>query len=92
MAHVVTEPCLKCKCTDCVLVCPVGCFHEDEEMLVINPDNCIDCGACIPECPVDAIFMEDDVPDQWKDYIKINAEKSAVLPILTEKKEPLIKE
>ena len=92
MTHVVTEPCLKCKYTDCVEVCPVACFHEDAEMLVIDPDECIDCGACIPECPVQAIYAEDDVPEQWKSYIQMNAEKAPNLPVITEKKEPLVKE
>jgi len=92
MAHIVAEPCVKCKYTDCVTVCPVDCFHEDEEMLVIDPEVCIDCGACIPECPVQAIYVEEDVPEQWKDYIAMNAEKAADLPVITEKKEPLAKE
>lgn len=91
MSHIVTEPCIKCKYTDCVTVCPVDCFHEDAEMLVIDPEVCIDCGACIPECPVQAIFAEEDVPEDQKDWIKINAEKSPNLPVLTEKKEPLAK-
>jgi len=89
MAHVVTEPCVKCKYTDCVTVCPVDCFHEDAEMLVIDPEVCIDCGACIPECPVQAIFTEDDVTEDQKKWIEINAEKSQELPVITEKKEPL---
>lgn len=89
MAHVVTEPCVKCRYTDCVTVCPVDCFHEDAEMLVIDPVVCIDCGACIPECPVQAIFAADDVPDKWKSYIDLNAQKAAGLPVITEKKTPL---
>jgi len=89
MAHVVTQPCIKCKYTDCVTVCPVDCFHEDAEMLVIDPEVCIDCGACIPECPVQAIYAEDDVPENMKDFIKQNAEKSPGLPVITEKKTPL---
>jgi len=72
-----------------VTVCPVDCFHEDAEMLVIDPEVCIDCGACIPECPVQAIYVEEDVPDQWTSYIELNKTKSAELPVLTEKKEPL---
>jgi ferredoxin len=74
-----------------VTVCPVDCFHEDTEMLVIDPEVCIDCGACVPECPVQAIYVEEDVPAQWKKYIQINAEKSKDLPSITEKKEPLAK-
>ena len=89
MANIVCEPCIKCKNTNCVVVCPVEAFHEDKEMLVINPDTCIDCGACIPECPVKAIYMLDEVPDKWKSFIQLNAEKCKVLPVITEKKEPL---
>ncbi len=88
MTYVVTEPCIKQKYTDCVVVCPVDCFHEDEEMLVIDPDVCIDCGACVTECPVQAIFPEEDVPEKWKAHIQLNAEKSKTLPMITEKKEP----
>lgn len=91
MAHVVCEPCLKCKYTDCVTVCPVDCFHEDTEMLVIDPDVCIDCGACVPECPVQAIYVEEDVPAEWKNYVELNRTKSKTLPTITEKKEPLAK-
>ena len=72
MAYVVTEACIKCKFTDCVAVCPVDCFYEGENMLVINPDECIDCGACEPECPVTAIFPEEDVPANMKQYVQIN--------------------
>jgi ferredoxin len=70
----------------------VDCFHEDAEMLVIDPEVCIDCGACIPECPVQAIYVEEDVPEQWKSYIALNTEKSKSLPVITEKKEPLAKD
>ena len=89
MAHIVTEPCIKCRYTDCVAVCPVDCFHEDAEMLVIDPDVCIDCGACIPECPVQAIYAESDVPEKWKSFTQLNKEKAAGLPSITEKKTPL---
>jgi len=67
----------------------VDCFHEDEEMLVIDPEVCIDCGACIPECPVQAIYAEEDVPEDQKKWTEINAQKSPELPVITEKKEPL---
>jgi ferredoxin len=73
MAYVVADPCVKCKYTDCVAVCPVDCFYEGENSLVINPDECIDCGACEPECPTTAIFEESDLPDKWKVYTDINA-------------------
>ena len=89
MTFVVTESCIKCKYTDCVEVCPVDCFHEDELMLVIDPDECIDCAACIPTCPVDAIFWDEEVPEKWNDYIKLNADKARELPVIDQKKEPL---
>lgn len=69
MTHIVTEPCIGVKDHSCVDVCPVDCFYEGEDQLLIHPEECIDCGACEPECPVDAIFTESDVPAQWKDYI-----------------------
>ena len=74
MTYVVTEDCIKCKFMDCVDVCPVDCFYEGENMLVIHPEECIDCGVCEPECPVEAIFEEDEVPDEWHKYSKINYE------------------
>ncbi len=73
MAYVVADPCVKCKYTDCVAVCPVDCFYEGKNSLAINPDECIDCGACEPECPTTAIFEEGDLPDKWAPYIEINA-------------------
>src|SRR5262245_28941997 len=76
---VVTEPCRDCKYTDCVTVCPTDCFYQDEQMLYIDPDECIDCGACIPECPVAAIFSEADVPSKWEHFIALNAERVAAL-------------
>jgi ferredoxin len=92
MAFVVTEPCVNCRYTDCVEVCPVDCFHEDKTMLVIDPEECIDCGACVPECPVEAIYEEDDVPEQWQSYIQLNAERAAALPVIVEKQPPLAAE
>jgi len=74
MTHVVTESCIRCKYTDCVDVCPVDCFREGPNMLVIDPDECIDCAVCIPECPVNAIYAEEDVPADQIAFIKINAE------------------
>ncbi len=68
MAHIVAEPCFDCKYTDCVVVCPVDCFYEGAQMLYIHPDECIDCEACVPECPVEAIFHEDNLPDEWKEF------------------------
>ena len=89
MAHIVVEACVKCKYTDCVEVCPVDCFHEDAEMLVIDPDECIDCAACVSECPVEAIYAEEDLPDGQEKWIQINADKAPDLPVINEKKEPL---
>jgi ferredoxin len=89
MTHVVTESCIKCKYTDCVDVCPVDCFHEGPNMLVIDPDECIDCAVCIPECPVNAIFAEEDVPEDQKDWIALNADLTKGWPVITDTKEPL---
>jgi ferredoxin len=89
MTHVVTEACFGCKYTDCVTVCPVECFHEGEEMLYIDPEACIDCKKCVPECPVGAIFDEGDVPEEWRDYIALNAELAPVYPVITTKQGPL---
>ena len=89
MTMVVTEPCFECKYTDCVVVCPVDCFHEGKRMLFIDPLECIDCGACISECPVEAIFHEDDVPDKWHEYIALNREMAPKCPQIIEKKQPL---
>lgn len=90
MAFVVTEPCLGCKYTDCVTVCPMECFHEGEKMLYIDPVECIDCGACLPECPVEAIYQADNVPEQWQEFIALNAEMAAKLPQIVERKAPLV--
>ena len=74
MTYVVVEACIKCKYMDCIEVCPVDCFYEGENMLVIPPDECIDCAACEPVCPVNAIFPEDQVPDDQQEFIKLNYE------------------
>jgi ferredoxin len=79
VAHVVTEPCVNCKYTDCVVVCPMECFYGDECMLYIDPDDCIDCGACVSECPVSAIYRDTEVPTVWREYVALNAERVAVL-------------
>ena len=73
MTYVVADPCVKCKYTDCVAVCPVDCFYEGKNSLAINPDECIDCGACEPECPTTAIFEESELPAKWSVYTEINA-------------------
>ncbi len=89
MAFVVTETCIKCKYTDCVEVCPVDCFYEGPDFLVIHPDECIDCALCEPECPIDAILSEDELPDDQIDFIEINARLSEVYENITEAKDPL---
>lgn len=89
MTHVVTSNCQTCRFTDCVSVCPVECFHYDDTMLYIDPDECIDCGACVPECPVEAIYEEGDVPADQQEWTKKNADIAPTLPLITEKWEPL---
>ena len=89
MTHVVTSACFGCKYTDCVVVCPTECFHEGEQMLYIDPENCIDCQQCVAECPVEAIYHDDDVPATEKEFIQLNAEMSRTCPPTSEKKEPL---
>jgi ferredoxin len=86
MTYVVTETCIRCKYTDCVEVCPVDCFREGPNFLVIDPDECIDCTLCVPECPVNAIYAEDDVPPEQKQFIPLNAELAKKWPAITEKK------
>jgi len=89
MPFVVTENCIKCKYTDCVEVCPVDCFHEGPNFLVIDPDECIDCTLCEPECPINAIYPEDDVPAGQEGYVALNAELSRAWPVITTRKDPL---
>jgi len=88
MTFVVTDNCIKCKYTDCVEVCPVDCFHEGPNFLVIDPDECIDCTLCEPECPAEAIYAEDDVPEDQREFIQLNAELAKEWPVITEKKDP----
>lgn len=87
MTYVVTDNCIKCKYTDCVEVCPVDCFYEGENMLVINPDECIDCGVCEPECPAEAILP--DTESGLEKWVELNAKYSEAWPVITEKKDPL---
>jgi ferredoxin len=89
MTYVVADACVKCKYTDCVDVCPVDCFHEGPNFLVIDPEECIDCTLCVAECPVEAIFAEDDVPDDQREYIALNAELSRAWKVIIERKDPL---
>ena len=89
MTFVVGDNCIRCKHTDCVEVCPVDCFYEGPNFLVIHPDECIDCALCEPECPVDAIFAEDELPENQQQFLALNAELAEVWPNITEKKEAL---
>ena len=84
MTFVVTESCIKCKYMDCVEVCPVDCFHEGPNMLVIDPEECIDCTLCEPECPVDAIYADDEMPEGQEKFLKLNEELSQDWPVITE--------
>ncbi len=88
MAYIVAEPCVKCKYMDCVEICPVLCFHEGENFLVINPDECIDCGACVDMCPAGAIFAREDLPEKWKEYALLNLQLAAKWPVIEEKGAP----
>ncbi len=85
MTYVVSESCIKCKYTDCVEVCPVDCFHAGPNFLVIDPDECIDCTLCVAECPVEAIYAEDDLPENQRHYTALNAELSKTWPVIVEK-------
>lgn len=89
MTFVVTEKCIRCKYTDCVEVCPVDCFYEGPNFLVINPDECIDCALCEPECPVNAIKSEDDLTESEREFLAINSDRSSVWPNITAKKDGL---
>lgn len=89
MTYVITEPCIDKKDKSCVDVCPVDCIHETDRMLVIDPEECIDCTLCVAECPVEAIFAEDDVPAGQEHFIALNAELTKTWPVIIERKEPL---
>ncbi len=89
MPYVVTENCIRCKHTDCVSVCPVDCFHEGPNFIAIDPDVCIDCGVCVPECPVQAIVPHDSLSADQSFYLELNRELAQNWPVLTERKQPL---
>lgn len=89
MTHVVTESCIRCRYTDCVDVCPVDCFREGPNFLSIDPDECIDCAVCVAECPVNAIYAEEDVPADQQAFIKLNIELSRKWPSITKTKAAL---
>lgn len=87
MTYLVLDNCIRCKYTDCVEVCPVDCFHEGPNMLVIDPEECIDCSLCVPECPVDAIVSEDDVPAGKEEWLQLNQQLATQWPVICEKKD-----
>ena len=97
MTYVIAEPCVNTKDTACVEVCPVDCIHptkedadfDSEDMLYIDPEECIDCGACVPECPVEAIYDEAQLPEDQQEWLKINVDKCATLPVVAEQGDPL---
>ncbi|MBI5927085.1 MAG: ferredoxin family protein [Aquabacterium sp.] len=91
MTFVVTEACIQCKYTDCVAVCPVDCFHEGPNFLVINPDGCVDCGICVPECPANAIFADVDLPADQSHFLQLNAElaRHPAWTVINVQKDPL---
>jgi ferredoxin len=89
MTYVVTEGCILCKHTDCVDVCPVDCFFEGPNFLVIDPDGCIDCAVCVPECPENAIYADNDVPDDQQEFIKLNADLARIWKPITKAKESM---
>jgi ferredoxin len=89
MTYVVTEGCILCKHTDCVDVCPVDCFVEGPNFLAIDPDGCIDCAVCVPECPENAIYADNDVPDDQQEFIKLNAELAQLWKPLTKAKDAM---
>ena len=88
MTWVVGEQCINCKLGDCVEVCPVDCFHEGPNMLVIDPDECIDCALCEPECPIDAIFADDEIPEGQEKFLELNKELSQIWPVISEAPTP----
>ncbi len=88
MTYVVTEPCIRCRYTDCVEVCPVDCFHGGPNFLVIDPVECIDCAVCVPECPVDAIYPDDEVPADQQEYIALNERLAQQWPVIKDREDP----
>lgn len=89
MTYVVTQYCVDCRYTDCAEVCPVEAFHQGPRMLYINPETCIDCDACVPACPVEAIYPEDEVPEKWERFTQINADECENYPVIDDKIDPL---
>ncbi|PWG61354.1 ferredoxin FdxA [Sediminicurvatus halobius] len=88
MTYVVTEPCIRCRYTDCVEVCPVDCFHGGPNFLVIDPEECIDCAVCVPECPVDAIVPDDGIPEGQEEFLALNARLARQWPVIKAREAP----
>lgn len=89
MSYIVTQHCVDCKYTDCVAVCPVDAFHEGARILYINPDTCVNCDACVPACPVEAIYSEENLPAKFQSYIQINIDGAAANPVINQKKDAM---
>ena len=89
MAYIVTEPCINCKYTNCAAVCPTDAFREGPNFLTIDPLDCIDCDACVPECPVEAIYPEDELPASMGHFLALNAELAEEWPVITSSQDPL---
>jgi ferredoxin len=89
MTHVVAEPCVNCKYTECVEVCPVDCFREGENILIIHTEECIDCAACVPACPTSAIFADVDLPAEWNGYLVLARRVQCEWPLLSKRRDPL---
>lgn len=89
MSYIVTQHCVDCKYTDCVAVCPVDAFHEGERMVYINPDTCVNCDACVPACPIEAIFSEENLPSKFQSYVDINRDGCVSNPVINQKKDAM---
>ena len=89
MTYIVAEPCVECKYTDCVTVCPVDAFHEGARTLYINPDTCVNCDACVPACPIEAIYSEENLPSQYQAYVQLNIDGCKDNPVINQKKDPM---
>ncbi len=89
MSYIVTQHCVDCKYTDCVTVCPVDAFHEGARTVYINPDTCVNCDACVPACPVETIYSEENLPSQYQSYVQINIDGSNANPVINQKKDPM---
>ncbi|UTC24668.1 ferredoxin family protein [Candidatus Comchoanobacter bicostacola] len=89
MAYIVSDQCINCKYTDCVEACPVDCFHEGPNMVIINPEECIDCNLCVSECPINAIYSEEDLPENQQHMKEINAKYADIWPLIDQKKDPM---